>query len=307
MTEIHDTTVFHSEVPTAVTLGKFDGLHRGHQKLIREILRLQEQGCYGIVFTIAPENQPVLLTEEEKCAMLEGLGVDCMIRCPFVPEILSMEPEQFVSQILAKQLKAKYIVVGTDFRFGHDRKGDVLLLKQLQEKYDFRLIVMEKECHEGSEISSTRIRDALAHADMELAGELLGFAYPVEGIVRHGKQLGRKIGMPTINQIPDWRKLLPPYGVYFSTVRSDGRCWQGVTNIGCKPTVDGSFLGVETYLYGVNEDLYGRHVQVSICSFRRPEQRFASVDELKMQMEQDILAGKRYFGLQPGSVPGAPL
>ena len=155
MRYISDTTDFYSEHPSAVTLGKFDGLHRGHQKLVREVLRLQKEGYYGIVFTIAPEHVPLLLTPEEKRDVVEDFGIDCMIRCPFIPEVLSMEPEEFVSEILIRKLNAKYVVVGTDFRFGHKRSGDVNLLKELQTKYGFTLIVMEKECHGEREISST--------------------------------------------------------------------------------------------------------------------------------------------------------
>lgn len=297
MIEIRDTIDFHSDVPSAVTLGKFDGLHRGHQKLIHEILRLQDKGYYGIVFTIAPEDSCVLLTREEKRAILEGMGTDCMIQCPYIPEILGMEPETFVSEVLIQKLKAKHIVVGTDFRFGCKRSGDVKLLERLQGKYGFRLTVIEKECHEGREISSTYIKEVLDCADMELVNHLLGYDYLVKGIVEHGRQLGRRIGMPTINQVPDKRKLLPPQGVYFSDVTANGLHCHGVTNIGYKPTVDGSFLGVETYLYGVHEELYGWEVDVHIRSFRRPEQKFSSVEELKAQMERDIDSGKKYFGL----------
>lgn len=178
MTEIHDTIDFRSPSPSVVTLGKFDGLHRGHQKLIREVLRLQDLGYYGIAFVIAPEGGPTLLSPQEKRAMLEAYGIDCMIRCPYVPEILSLEPETFVSDVLVEQLKARYIVVGTDFRFGHRRSGDVELLKRLQGKYGFRLIVLEKECHEGREISSTYIKEALARGDRGLANRLLGYEYP---------------------------------------------------------------------------------------------------------------------------------
>lgn len=297
MIEIHDTTDFSSETLSAVTLGKFDGLHRGHQKLIREVLRLQDLGYYGIAFTIAPEDNPVLLTTREKRDMLETFGIDCMIRCPYVPQILGMEPERFVSEVLVERLKARYIVVGTDFRFGYRRRGDVALLRELQGKYGFRVIVVEKECHSGREISSTYIKEALVRADMELVNLLLGYEYPVTDIVEHGKQLGRRIGMPTVNLIPDHRKLLPPKGVYFSMAVSDRLCCYGVTNIGYKPTVSGDFLGVETYLYGVHEDLYGTKMKVMLRSFRRPERRFASVDELKEQMQRDILAGKEYFGI----------
>lgn len=295
MRYISETIDFSSQQPSAVTLGKFDGLHRGHQKLVHEILRLQKEGFYGIVFTIAPEHNSVLLTPDEKRRTLEDYGIDCMIRCPFVPEILSMEPERFVAEILVERLHAKHIVVGTDFRFGCNRTGDVKLLEELQLKYDFTLTVIKKECYGDREISSTYVREALAESDMELAGRLLGSWYPVYGVVQHGKQLGRRIGMPTINLVPESRKLLPATGVYYSDVTAGGRQYHGVTNIGYKPTVDGSFLGVETYLYGVDADLYGEDVKVSLRKFCRPEMKFASIEELKAQMEQDIRLGKEYF------------
>lgn len=298
MRYICDTTNFSSEYPSAVTLGKFDGLHRGHQKLLREVLRLQREGLYGIVFTIAPDQVPVLLTPEEKRKAVEAYGIDCMIRCPFVPEILSMEPEAFVADVLIRRLHAKYVIVGTDFRFGCKRSGDVKLLEALQEKYGFTLIVLAKECYGSREISSTYIKEALEASDMELVQELLGFAYPVSGVVRHGKQLGRRIGMPTINLIPERRKLLPQPGVYYSDVTIGGLDCHGVTNIGYKPTVDGSFLGVETYLYNIKGNLYGQEAQVSLRRFCRAEQKFSSVEELKAQMERDIRAGEEYFGAE---------
>lgn len=295
MKYICDTTEFSSEQGSAITLGKFDGLHRGHQKLLREVLQLQKQGFYGILFSIAPDHTPVLLTPEEKRKAVESYGIDCMIRCPFIKEILSMEPETFVAEVLIRQLRAKYVIVGTDFRFGYNRVGDVKLLERLQDKYGFTLIVLAKECYGNREISSTYVREALEASDMDLVQELLGYPYPVTGVVRHGKQLGRRIGMPTINLIPDERKLLPQPGVYYSDVAISGRNYHGVTNIGYKPTVDGSFLGAETYLYGVEGDLYGQEAEVWLRRFCRAEQKFASVKELKAQMERDIHAGEEYF------------
>lgn len=295
MKYIHDPTEFYSDVPSAVTLGKFDGLHRGHQKLLRQIAKLQTRGYAGIVFTIAPWDAPVLLTDREKREMLEAYGMDCMIRCPYTPEILSMEPEEFISRILVKNLKAKYIVVGTDFRFGYRRSGDAALLELLQKKYGYKVCVLDKECYQGREISSTYVREALAGADMELVNTLLGYDYIVRGVVQHGRQLGRKIGMPTINLIPEELKLLPPPGVYYSEVSCGDSSYHGVTNIGYKPTVDGSFLGVETYLYGTDQNLYGCEVEVRLLKFRRPECKFASVDELKEKMQSDISAGKEFF------------
>lgn len=298
MKYICDTTTFASEQYSAVTLGKFDGLHRGHQKLLREVLQLQKQGLYGIVFTIAPDHIPTLLTPEEKRQITEDYGIDCMIRCPFVSEILNMEPETFIAQILIGQLRAKYVIVGTDFRFGHHRTGDVRLLQQLQEKYGYRLIVLEKECYGSREISSTYIKEALEASDMELVEELLGFPYPVIGEIRHGRKLGRKIGMPTINLIPEKYKLLPKSGVYYSDAEINGAKYHGVTNIGYKPTVDGSFLGAETYLYGADGDLYGQNARIGLRRFCRAEQKFSSVEELKAQMEYDIHAGEEYFSAE---------
>lgn len=299
MKYIKDTVEFYSEHPSVITLGKFDGLHRGHQKLIREVVRLQkEEQLYGIVFTIAPGDQKVLLTAEEKQKLLEAQGVDCMIRCPFIPQILSMKPEDFVAEILIKKLKARCIVVGTDFRFGHQRSGDVALLQKLQKRYGYTLRVLEKECCDGQVISSTRIRKALTEGNMELVHQLLGYAYLINGSILHGQALGRRIGIPTINQIPDTLKLLPPAGVYFSDVICQNRQYCGMTNIGYKPTVDGSFLGVETYLYGGKEELYGAEASVYVRSFRRTEMKFSSIEELKKQIEQDVAAGKEYFDVR---------
>jgi riboflavin kinase/FMN adenylyltransferase len=153
---------------------------------------------------------------------------------------------------------------------------------------------VEKECYEGREISSTYIKEALAEARMDLVNTLLGYPYSICGTIERGHQLGRRIGMPTINLVPPVRKLVPPCGVYYSEVLLEGRNFRGITNIGYKPTVDGSFLGVETYLYGVNEDLYGRRAQVKLLAFRRPEQKFDSVEALKIQMERDIRAGEQF-------------
>lgn len=290
-----DLNDFLSEKDSAVTLGKFDGLHRGHQKLIKEVLKLQNEGFTGVVFNIAPDCVPFLLTPDEKKQKLEEMGIDWMIRCPFVPEILSMEPEDFVEKILVGQIRAKHIIVGTDYRFGHDRKGDVLLLGQLQSKYGYQLHVIEKERLNDRVISSTYVKEALAKGEMELVENLLGYAYPISGTVQYGKQIGRTIGIPTVNQVTDVRKLLPPNGVYFSDVACGKFCWHGMTNIGRKPTVDGSFIGIETYIYDINRNLYGTDITVSVRKYKRPEQKFDSIHSLQLQMEADIEAGREFF------------
>lgn len=290
-----DTLDFYTENPTAVTLGKFDGLHRGHQKLIEQVLGLKNQEIEAAVFALSSDERPYLLSPEEKKERLSQYNIDYLIRCPFVPEILQMEPEEFVRKILKEQLNARYVVVGTDFRFGHNRAGDASFLRSLEKTYQMEVIVVEKECYKEREISSTYIKEALAAGDMELVNQLLGYEYPITGIVQHGKKLGRKLGMPTVNLIPPAGKLVPPCGVYFSEVYVEGQQYHGVTNVGYKPTVDGSFLGIETYLYDFHQEIYGKETTVCLKHYKRPEMKFDTVEDLKHQMEQDICSGREYF------------
>jgi riboflavin kinase/FMN adenylyltransferase len=295
MRYFHGTTQFYSEQPTAVTLGKFDGLHLGHQKLIGQITAQRSSGLSPVVFVIAPPNIPRLLTRQEMYQKLADCGVDCLIECPYEQEILGMSPEQFLETVLVQKLKAKYLAVGSDFRFGHHRSGDVQFLASRQEQYGMRVDIIEKACLGGREISSTYVREAMKCGDMELVSSLLGSPFSVSGTVQHGRQLGRRIGMPTLNLIPEQGKLLPPNGVYYTKTHYGAQIYNGMTNIGSKPTVDGSFIGVETYLYDFSEDFYGKEIKVELLTFRRPEQKFESVDALKAQMENDIRAGEEYF------------
>ena len=291
----HATTDFFCRKPSAVTLGKFDGLHRGNQKLVNQINRQKTAGLTSVVFVIAPPGVPRILSSQEMYRKLEAAGVDCLIECPYIPEILSMSPEQFLNDVLIRKLHAQYLAVGTDFRFGYRRSGDADFLCSMQSKYHFRTDVIQKECFGNREISSTYIREAMKNGDMELADNLLGYPFSVSGTVQHGRHFGRKIGMPTLNLIPSPGKLLPRNGVYYSRTRLEGKSYQSITNIGSKPTVDGTFLGVETYLYDFSENMYGKEITVEILSFRRPEIKFNSVDELKAQMQKDISSGKEYF------------
>lgn len=278
---------------TAVTLGKFDGLHRGHGQLLKRILGQKE--LKSVMFTINSRKTGFLLTTEEKRQLLETRGLDCLIDCPFLPEISGMEAEEFVREILVNRLHAKYIAVGSDFRFGHNRKGDTALLLWLQDKYGFRVEVIEKEKYKDRVISSTYIKEALAQGDMELVNILLGYRFFVSGEVLHGRKLGRTIGMPTTNLVPTTKKLLPPNGVYLSRTCIDGVWYPGVTNIGYKPTIGESFRGVETYIFDYDGNLYGETIEVELWKYKRPEIRFDSVDALRTQMQADIAFGKEYF------------
>lgn len=297
---------------SAVSLGKFDGLHRGHRKLFDCILEEQKNGRNSVVFSflfppgnlLNDKEVSLIYTEEEKKELLHHMGMDVLVSYPFSKESLSMEPEDFIREILAEKLDAKLIAVGSDFRFGHNRRGDVALLEEKAEEYGYYLQVFDKVALEGGIVSSTRIRKEIARGEMESAARLLGAPYSILGKVIHGRRLGRTIGMPTINMALPKEKLLPPNGVYASLTEIDGAFYPGVSNVGFKPTVGAEKEKlVETYIFDYSGDLYGRTLKVSLCAFERPEEKFPSIEELKTQMEQDICFGRNYFKEKPTGLP----
>lgn len=295
-----DFTVDHG---TVITLGKFDGVHRGHQALIGRVKAYAAshkslgRSPKTVVFTFMI-NQYTLLTVEERREIIGNMGIDILVECPFVPMIITMEAEDFVRKILVEQMQVCHLVVGEDFRFGYGRRGDVAMLRELGRRYDFTVEVVEKVTDEEGRISSSRVRESLREGDMETVNRLLGYSFFVEGSVIHGRRIGRAIGFPTTNLIPDGSKLLPPNGVYFVRTRIGGKDYNGVTNIGTKPTVDGHFLGVETYLYDCEDgtDLYGKKQRVELLHFSRPEKKFSNIDDLKAQIAMDRENGAAYFG-----------
>ena len=301
--------------PCAVKLGKFDGVHRGHQKLIQELLKSKDQGLQTVVFTFLrppksvteKTSQPVLLTSREKRSHMERLGVDIMVEYPFTEEIQHMEAEAFIRDILAGGLNMKKVIAGPDFGFGYRRRGNVALLEALAPVYGYGLQVIEKaRSRDGQIISSTRVRKEIAEGNIEKANELLGYPYTVTGEVVHGNHLGRTFGMPTINQIPVQEKLLPPNGVYTSSVEVEGEVYQSVSNVGYKPTIEGHYpKGVETYLMGFDKDVYGRTLDVQLYHFQRKEQKFASVELLREQLHRDAQNSRAYFEVHPELISGA--
>lgn len=300
MVYFHGTTDFYIEGPTAVTLGKFDGIHRGHQKLMRRILELEkaDPAIKSTAFVFNSNKNDQLMTAAEQKSLIAEMGISNLVNCPFVPEITGMLPEEFVREVLIGKLHASHVVVGTDFRFGYKRSGDTGVLRDLQHRYGFSLDVIEKERYMDREISSTYVREALSSGDMELVRALLGRSYTVEGTVVRGRHMGTGMGMPTANLVPPEEKMLPPNGVYFSETLMDGEKYRSVTNIGYKPTIGETFKGVETYMFGINtkDELYGREIRVSLLHYLRPEIRFDSIDDLKQQIRTDIRSGKEYFG-----------
>ena len=302
MKYITGTREFQIEDSTVVTLGKFDGLHRGHQKLLNEVFRFREQGYKTAVFTfettpgtlMSGKLQTMITTNEERRVNLLRAGIDYLVEYPFNQEVAHMQPEEFVKQILVGQMHAKAIVTGADFHFGYKRMGDVNLLKELSSSYGYEMIIVKKALDKDREISSTYIREELAAGHIKKANELLGYSYMIHGEVVHGKHLGTKLGFPTVNILPRLQKHLPEFGVYLSKVIIDGKLYDGITNIGRKPTIEGERpAGVETYIYDLNEDLYGKWIEVRLIGYLRPEKRFESVEELKRQVLKDKEEGRK--------------
>lgn len=305
MQYIHNTLDFKIEEDTVITLGKFDGLHRGHELLMENLLTWREKYHYkAVVFTfdIPPKRQVngvdtrVLTTNEEKYAIFERTGVDYLIECPFTPEVMGMEPKTFI-EWMVRSLRVKCFVVGSDFHFGHNRAGDYKALRQYAGEYGYEVVVLDKMQEDGRDISSTYIREEINLGHIEKANHLLGYKFFVKSAIIHGKQLGRKIGIPTINMELPQEKLLPPNGVYATRVFLDGRWYKGVTNVGCKPTVsDSTLIGVETHILDFDEDVYGKVAEVCFLHYIRPEQKFASIDELQKQMQRDVAASASFGG-----------
>lgn len=279
---------------TAVALGKFDGFHRGHQLLLEKVREWQLQGLTGVIFTFTEAGahlgvQQRIDSNREKLYKAERMGIDLFLEYPFTREFSNMDPETFVMEILIKQLGVKAVAVGTDFRFGRNRSGDAELLKELGSRYDFQVAVFEKQKEQGQEISSSIIRTAIEAGQMEQVTAYMGQGYSVTGEVVHGKRLGTTIGIPTANQWVPPEKLLPPFGVYAARIHWNEQIRYGISNLGCKPTVSAeNVVGLETYIFDFQADIYGACIEVELLHFIRPEQQFQSVDALVKQMQEDI-------------------
>ncbi len=300
---IQDTTEFYIENRTAVAIGKFDGIHRGHVKLLNCILEQQKNGMKAAVFTFFPSaavffgqsKDTELTTREEKRKYFEKMGIDILIEFPLNRETAAILPEDFARRILAKQMNAAYIAAGADLSFGYKGMGDQTLLKSLSGELGYRVDIIDKVYENEREISSTYVREMVEKGDLVTAGRLLGRPYSFEGRVEQGNRIGRRMGMPTLNLYPGQDKLLPPRGVYYSRVLFEGGTYPGITNIGHKPTVSNTnTVSVETYLYDFDRDMYGKEIVTELLQFRRPERKFEDLKHLKKQMEEDIEEGRQY-------------
>ena len=301
---IEQTTEFHIEEPTAIAIGKFDGIHRGHKEIFSNLFQAKKEGLKTAVFTFDPSPEtffskkqiPELTTREEKRKLFENMQIDYLVEYPFAQATADVLPRDYVTDFLLHKMNGKLIVAGTDVSFGKGGKGNASLLRTMEKEYHFQLVIIDKILRGQKEISSSYVREEVAKGNMELVEELLGTPYFISGIVEEGKKLGRTLGIPTANIYPSSEKLLPPNGVYFCNVLCCGEKYHGVTNIGCRPTVqDGERMSVETYLLDFDKNLYGRELLVELLHFSRKEERFESVRELSLCIKNDICLARDFF------------
>lgn len=294
----HSISSFNSQNKTIVTIGTFDGVHVGHQKILQKITQLaKEENCESVVLTFFPHPRMVLQqdnsikllnTLSEKEELFQNIGIDHLIIHPFNEEFAQLSAEDFVKTILVDQLNIKKIVIGYDHRFGKNRSADLNDLITFGAKYNFEVEQISAEEINKNAVSSTKIRNSLLDGNIEMANSYLGYHYNFTGIIVKGKQLGRTIGFPTANiSIKENYKLLPKNGVYIVRTKIEDKSYFGMMNIGTRPTVDGTTQSVEAHILDFNKEIYNSFITVEVLKFIRDEQKFESLDHLKAQIEKD--------------------
>ena len=294
----------------AVTVGNFDGVHRGHEALVRRAAEwARKHGGEVVVLTfdphpvsvVYPDRAPTALnTLEQKAELVESLGVDRFVVVPFDEELALRPPEAFARGVLAGALEAKKVVVGDNFRFGHDRAGNVTTLAELGRALGFTVEALAPVLHEGQPISSSRVRRAIAAGAVDEAAALLGRPYFIDGRVAVGEKRGRTLGFPTAN-LDSANETLPALGVYAARCRTPTGGWRpAVVNVGQRPTFGGRLVSVEAHLLDFEGDLYGAEVRLEFQHRLSGEERFAGPEALAAQIRQDVARARDLLG--PGSV-----
>lgn len=278
-----------------VALGNFDGLHLGHQRLIKKtvkIAKIKQLIPSVLMFTKHTKNillhkeQNLLTSRKQKLALLEKMGIELIIEIEF-SEIMKMSPENFVGDFLASNLKTKAIVVGYDYRFGYQAKGTTEFLISYSKTLgiDVNIISAVKKC--GDIVSSTRIRNSIEKGDVKKAGKLLGRPFTIDGTVVHGKKLGKKMGYPTANIQPSSHYVVPLFGVYDTNVIIGGTKYRAATSIGTNPTLNETGLKIEAHIINFDQDIYNQEISLEFLKFIRPEIKFDTIDDLFEQIEED--------------------
>ena len=288
-----------------LALGNFDGVHRGHRKILDRVRRVAgERGATSVVMTFDPhpprivrpdKAPPLLMTKAQKLEALAAAGLQGAAIVRFTTELSHWDPETFVRVVLVDWLRVSEVWVGANFLFGHDRSGNFSMLRVLGGRYGFRAEKIDPVRYKDFVVSSTRIRRLVSEGRVDEASALLGHAYALDGTVAHGDERGRAIGFPTANLCTE-NELLPPHGVYATTVTLDGLIYASVTNVGVRPTVDSSGRPVvETHIFGLDRDIYGAAIRIGFVQRLRDERRFESLDALRAQIAADCDRARMLF------------
>ena len=292
--------------PVAVTIGNFDGVHAGHRQLLNEVKRAAvEKGLQPAVLTfdphpasiVAPQRASRLLTTPaERCSVMAREGIEYVLVLPFTREVANWTPDEFVERVLAKALRARVVVVGDNFRFGHNQAGDVNVLARLGERFGFATRVVAPVRRRGRVVSSSEIRRAVEAGKVMLAGRLLGRPYGAEGVVVPGHGVGSKQAVPTLN-LRTHAQVLPLNGVYITRTHDldSRRLWNSITNLGYRPTFDGRELSLETFLLDPLEPPTPSRIRVEFLRRVREERKFESPEALKAQILRDVGRARTYF------------
>ena len=300
---------FPTDIKTVITIGTFDGLHKGHQYILKRLNKIaQKESAESVLLTFFPHPRHVLFPEDqslkllntldEKIQELEKTGLQHFIIHEFTKEFSRTKSINFIRDILVSKLKMQYMVVGYDHHFGRNREGSFKELKELSELYHFNLEEIPAQEAEDVTISSTKIRNALLEGKVQKANALLGYSYILSGKVIKGNQLGRKIGYPTANiKVHNNWKLIPADGVYAVKVRVNNRCYFGMLNIGVKPTIDNNKHQIEVHIFNFSKEIYDQDISVEMIKRIRDEKQFDDLKALGDQLKRDENKCKKLFKL----------
>ena len=300
MLTVRNNKHFRIEKPSIVTIGTFDGVHLGHQKILSRLQQLkQKHSLNAVVLTFEPHPRKVLHPDqkdlrlitlvEEKLNLLQNYGVDITIVYPFDKSFSYFEAREYIEEILLKSLKVKYLVIGYDHKFGKDRSGDIGILKQYAGEYGYEVEEIDAMDIDHIAISSSKIRAAIETGNIDLANNFLGHYFFLYASVIEGKKLGRKIGFPTANLQPESKdKLIPKIGVYFVEVDIEGQKHYGMMNIGYNPTTDmDKQIKLEVNIFDFSEDIYKKTICIYFLKYLRDEKKFDSVEQLIRELHED--------------------
>lgn len=295
---------------SVITLGNFDGLHLGHQELLKMVIkRAREAEALSLVVTfrphplkiLAPEKCPPLISiYEEKIKLFERLGIDVLVKIPFTLSFSSMTAEDFVKDILCARLGAKEIFVGYNYRFGKGREGNIQTLKALGDKFGFTVREVEQVSLNGEVVSSTKIRHLLKDGEVQHAARLLGRHYAITGVVMKGDGRGKGLGFPTANIAPK-HSIIPADGVYAVRLFVRDKLYDGIANIGLRPTFRKKTLTIEVHVFDFDEDIYGEEISLYFIGRIREERKFRNADELVLQIKNDLETAKGILAGQPNN------